>query len=503
MISRTNDRGCTSHPGDSSSIRALRDWRRWFVAGRVAVWRGVGLLGIGCVLAGCRAGAPAEWTMERMAMSEAWYEQSQAHRGQDASFQEGWRSGFAEGRASFSQAWVERDPAQFEAYVWEKREQAQANWREGFDSGFSAARAQKKKHGDHGALFGTPSLADAPSAAPAGSSASTAAPVQSHSSFSHQQPMTPVSPAAPESPAASSFAVEPVPSQTWTPSQGEAAWEPSPSRIAPPAPPETLTGQNSANQNLPGQNAPGQFPPATSFSLPATSVTPPTAASTLSPGPGPAASLEAAIRRSVDATQTPTDSNPALRTDVQPPAVEIAPEPAVPALPGMSPSDLQLDPPPPLNWTLDDDDVAQRARRRAISVSAGPSVSAAPRVGAWQSGHTVSNPYFDGAPSVPPVDRPAVADGTAASPLVVPQFPRTTHREFQPNRPISSTATTAPPAVLAQHTTAAVEPTAAADTVAAATPSTQVAPAAAIPSTVTAPVDSNPLPRRLPLRPRK
>jgi len=502
MISQTNDRGCSSPSGNGSSIRAPRDWRRWLVAARITLWRGVGMLGIGCVLAGCRAGAPAEWTMERMAMSEAWYEQSQAHRGQDASFQEGWRSGFAEGRASFSQAWTERDPAQFEAYVWEKREQAQANWREGFDSGFSAARAQKKNHSDHGTLFGIPSLAEASAAAPSSGSA-VASPVESNPPVSLQQPATSAAP---------SFAMEPVPSQTWTPSQGEAAWEPSPSRIAPPAPPETLTGQNSANQTLPGQNSanqtlPGQnsasqLPAATSFSLPATPVTPPAAASTVAPGPDPAASLEAALRRSVDAARAPTEGNPAMRNDVQPPAVEITPEPSVPALPGRSPSDLPLDPTPPLSLPLDDDDVAQRARPRAISVSEGPPVSAAPRVGAWQKGHTVSNPYFDGAPSVPPIGRAAAEDGTASAPLVVPQFPRTAHREFHANQAISTT-TLAPPAVLAQHTTAAVQPTATTNAVASTTNATPAAPVAAIPSTGKAPADNQPLPRRLPLRPRR
>lgn len=492
MISRTNDRGCKSPSGDSSSIRAPRDWRRWLVAARICVWRGVGVFGLGCVLAGCRAGAPAEWTMERMAMSEAWYEQSQAHRGQDASFQEGWRSGFAEGRASFSQAWTERDPAQFEAYVWEKREQAQARWREGFDAGFTAAQAQKKNHSDHGTLFGIPSLAEGTTVAPSSGSAVNS-PVESNPSISLQQPATPATP---------SLAMEPVPSQTWTPSQGEAAWEPSPSRIAPPAPPETLTGQTSANQNLPGQNSPSELPPLTSFVLPTTPVTPPADTSTVTPGSGPANSLDAAIRRSVDAAQGPMEGNPAMRTDVQPPAVEIAPESPLPVLPESSPSDLHLDPTPPLDLPLDDDDVAQRARPRATSISVGPQVSAAPRLGSWQNGQTIANPYFDGSPSVPPRERPAAEDTTASSPLVVPQFPRTAHRAFHPNQAISTTPT-APPAVLAQHTTVAVEPAATSDAVASTTNATKSAPVAAIPATRTATADSNPLPRHLPLRPRK
>lgn len=494
MISRTMDRGCSSPAGDNSNTRASRDWRRWFVAARIVVWRGVGVLGLGCALAGCRAGAPAEWTMERMAMSEAWYEQSQAHRGQDASFQEGWRSGFAEGRASFSQAWIERDPAQFEAYVWEKREQSQAKWREGFDSGFSAARAQKK-HGDHGALFGNPGLADAPSAAPSGSAAA-AAPVESHSSFLQQQQATPVPPAAP------SFAVEPVPSQTWTPSPGEAAWEPSPSRIAPPAPPETLSGRNSATQPLPDHNSAGQLPPATSFAQPVTPATPPATASVVAPSPDPAASLEAAIRRSVDAPQAPLEGHRAMPEGGQPPAGDSAPAPAVPALPGMSPSDLPLESPPPINLPLDDDDVAQRARPRAISVSGGPPVSAAARVGSWQNGHTVSNPYYDGGLSVPPTERSAKQDTTASSALVEPEFPRTAHREFQPNRRIAST-TGVPSAVLAQHTTAAVEPAATTNAVASPTHAPKAAPVAALPSTFPAPAGNHPLPWRLPLRPRK
>ncbi len=88
---------------------------------------------------GCRSGSPTDWVGERVAMTAAWQGQSLQVRSEDASFQEGWRNGYQDGRAQATMPESERQPAEFEAFMNSKREEAMTNWRRGYDSGFLAA----------------------------------------------------------------------------------------------------------------------------------------------------------------------------------------------------------------------------------------------------------------------------------------------------------------------------------------------------------------------------
>jgi len=443
MNASTKNRGGGA-PSECPMLTTVpRDRRGWWTAVYVSISRGVGLVGLGCVIAGCRAGTPAEWTMQRMAMSEAWYEHARAHQGQDANYQEGWRNGYAEGRSSFSQAWVERDPAQFEAFVWERREQAQASWRQGYDAGFSAAREQNSKHGNHATLFGTPSLVPShqPADPLAGVSATVPSVVESLPatlvpSLSDPARTLPVAAAATEA-----FVLEPVPSQVWTPSTHPAARAPLPS---------------AASSDFPADAA---------------------------------ASLTDAIRRSLDFPATAEVGSVGPVGDPDPEAAEAAPEPLVP---------------PPLDLTLDDDDVARHARPRVAAPAFASQVVATPRLGGPQLGQTISNPYFTGAAPTPSVGRSTESvNAKPAADEVTTSFPRTSHRDFQPNRPID-TAAALPPAVLAQHTTPTTERVAAASLPSGTAVADAGRPAAAgAGRTAATSAMVGPLPKHLPLRPRR
>lgn len=102
---------------------------------------------------GCRSGIPQDWVGQRHAISESWNAQSNYLRGEDASFQEGWRRGYQDGQASAGEVSAEREPAQFEAFMNSKREEAENNWRRGYDSGFTSAVQKSDLHQSHAQLF--------------------------------------------------------------------------------------------------------------------------------------------------------------------------------------------------------------------------------------------------------------------------------------------------------------------------------------------------------------
>ncbi|MDP1561056.1 MAG: hypothetical protein Q8M16_06640 [Pirellulaceae bacterium] len=187
---------------ESATIRS-KDLRP--TAGRCALILGLACLPLG---AGCRSGSPSDWVGERVAMTHAWHDQSSQVRGEDASFQEGWRSGFHDGRSQASLPSPEREPAQFEAFMNSKRDEAMSNWRRGYDSGFIAAGNSDTRHHAHAELF--PGSAD-----------------QLDASIS--QPMTPTLPTLPTRPTALSTL------PTISPAEERAYVSPSTSEINSPA----------------------------------------------------------------------------------------------------------------------------------------------------------------------------------------------------------------------------------------------------------------------------
>lgn len=469
MISRTNERGCNPLLQKSARVLASQVWRLWSKA-RVTLGRGVGVFGVGCVLVGCRAGAPAEWTMERMAMSQAWYEQSQTHRGQDANFQEGWRSGFADGRASFSQAWTERDPAQFEAFIWEKREQAQASWREGYDAGFASARSQSEKHSHHASVFGMPSPAANSFAGnqPAGNQ-----PAGNHPTESDSNALNSINPSLAAPVVANPATIEPVPSQTWDPG-ATGLGSPAPSTTRPPA---ALSRTSPA-------------PATTTPTTPTASAAPTQVPSAPGSTGDSANSLDAAIRRSLGNTRSPEVTYSDSLPPNTPSDNEAIIEPVVTPPANMAPVNPQPTPAPTLELPFNDDDVARRTSPITLRLTQAAVRSTAPQAGSPQMGQTVNNPYFT-SPAESTVSPPVAAQPEPPAAITAPTaglpaptaagqtvaFPRTAHGAFSSAGPIPTTATL-PPAVQAQHTTTGVSSPKASE------------------------VDP-PLPRRLPLRPRK
>jgi hypothetical protein len=108
--------------------------------------------------AGCRSTFPAGWTTNQPPVTRAasWNQQEPAVQREPPSFQEGWSSGFSDGRSGQLPAGVERESAQFEAYIASKRAVAWADWQRGYDRGFAAGLESGQKHAEHNSLFGLP-----------------------------------------------------------------------------------------------------------------------------------------------------------------------------------------------------------------------------------------------------------------------------------------------------------------------------------------------------------
>lgn len=113
------------------------------------------ILGVSCLPlgAGCRSGSPTDWVGERMVMQQAWQGQTSQVRSEDASFQEGWRNGFQDGRSQATVLPPDREPAKFEAFMNSKRDEAMADWRRGYDAGLTAALSNDDRHQAHSELF--------------------------------------------------------------------------------------------------------------------------------------------------------------------------------------------------------------------------------------------------------------------------------------------------------------------------------------------------------------
>lgn len=141
------------HTGAKSLLPRQLQGTKLFLAARTGLALGLICLPVGL---GCRSGAPHDWVGQRVAMSESWNEQSNYLRGEGASFQEGWRRGYQDGQAGAGQVSPEREPAQFEAFMNSKREEAVQDWRRGYDAGFTSAFQNSDQHQSHAQLFPSP-----------------------------------------------------------------------------------------------------------------------------------------------------------------------------------------------------------------------------------------------------------------------------------------------------------------------------------------------------------
>ncbi|MBL8890547.1 MAG: hypothetical protein JNL67_11265 [Planctomycetaceae bacterium] len=151
--------------GAPSSIPGPLRGATAFSAARTSFALGLVCLPIGL---GCRSGAPTDWVGQRVAMTESWQSQNSYVRGEDASFQEGWRRGYLDGQAGVGQISPEREPAQFEAFMHSKREEAVQNWRRGYDAGFTSSFQNNAQHESHAQLFPAPSSRSSAPADPSG-----------------------------------------------------------------------------------------------------------------------------------------------------------------------------------------------------------------------------------------------------------------------------------------------------------------------------------------------
>jgi hypothetical protein len=138
-------------PAKTSLSGGSRDFRAW------GVWGGCALLMLG---SGCRSGSPAEWTMYNLAGGQGmtggqgmFVNSSTGGNGSDPIFQQGWQTGYSDGRASFAAAWVQREAASEANNLASKRAEALERWQAGYHAGFESASKESGRSETHSALF--------------------------------------------------------------------------------------------------------------------------------------------------------------------------------------------------------------------------------------------------------------------------------------------------------------------------------------------------------------
>jgi hypothetical protein len=455
------------------------------------------LIGATClpIGVGCRSNTPTDWIGEHVAISRAWQGQPATVRNQDASFQEGWRSGFQDGLAHPSTPDQAREPAQFEAYMNSKREAAVTLWRRGYDSGFEAAAGKPERHQAHTDLFPAatlPTLEGTPA-----ESLSSAPPA---TLFAPSQPL----PRLPYSEIESAG------------SSGGAS------------PPEESPAPVSLPLMLPALPDPVALPSPLAVPIvasPTIVASPPSVGPTIvaSPPSGDAfedavSTLDSAIKKNGDPVALPPVFDSSESPAIAPPAT------FEPGPPTESPADSKPDSAPDAapsiqELPLDDDDVADRSQPQTIRSTAsvldsashgaaGPVAAdsdSAAVVGArltaakapldyqgrLQTGHVVSNPYVTSeTAAAAPAKAPAPPTSTPPTPAVL--FLGTRSGDFQSTLPIATNAPELPARQVNLETSA-----------------TESQPASApkhVPSPVSSHVPSHVpthLPKGLPLQPRK
>lgn len=147
-------------PTKTSLSGGSRDLRVW------GVWGGCALLMLG---SGCRSGSPAEWTMYNLAGGQGmaggqgiFVNSSTGGNDSDPIFQQGWQTGYSDGRASFAAAWVQREATLETNNLASKRTEALERWQAGYDAGFESASKESGRSQTHSALFAVePPIPDA------------------------------------------------------------------------------------------------------------------------------------------------------------------------------------------------------------------------------------------------------------------------------------------------------------------------------------------------------